>query len=101
MLNIRNITGSCGCLWLQLVSSLVGRILGCRDLLASVFLPFYEGHILSYVSHANVIYATVSSRVFSPLFTFYGRLWLSCITCLLALISTILNVMDILKSVMV
>jgi len=31
-----------GCLWLQLVSSLVDNISNCTDLLASIFLLLYE-----------------------------------------------------------
>ena len=83
---------------LQLISLHVGRISCYRDLLASIFLPLNEGHVLSYVSQVNVI----SGDLFIPsFFLLFYILWKTMTKLynivLLVRISTILNVMDTLK----
>ena len=59
-----------------------------------------KGHVLSYVSHANVIYGVFHHRFL--LFTSCGRLSSKLHNiCLLALISTILDIMGTVKPVKV
>jgi len=62
-IHITSIPSSCQMV-LQLISSLVGRIIGCRALLVSSC-RYVKGNVLSYVSQANVIYSVVSLQISS------------------------------------